>query len=164
MELGRTRIMAMSVPAIYQQLVLDHSREPRRFGALAAPTHAAEGANPLCGDHLRVQLRVVDGRIVGYAFSGEACAIARAAASMLGDRVAGLGVADAGGLGTAIAGIVRGESSDVAELGDLNALAALVHYPSRQKCALLASATLQAALAGASGATTEHDHQRNPAA
>jgi len=45
----------------------------------------------------------------------------------------------------------------------LNALAALAHYPSRQKCALLAFATLQAALAGATGATTEQAPVRNPA-
>jgi len=151
----------MSVPAIYQQLVLEHSRAPRRFGALAEPTHSADGANPLCGDHLRVQLRVVDERIVGYAFSGESCAIARASASMLGERVAELGTAAVELLSTDIHRVVRGES--LANLGDLNALAALAHYPSRQKCALLAIATLQAALAGAAGATTEHDQTRNPA-
>lgn len=153
----------MSVPAIYQQLVLEHSRSPRRFGALAEPTHAADGANPLCGDHLRVQLRVVDERIVGYAFSGEACAIARASASMLGEQVAQLGIAQVERLSADIARIVRGEIAAEPELGDLNALAALAHYPSRQKCALLALATLQAALAGATSATTERDHTRNAA-
>lgn len=163
MELGRTRIAGMSVPAIYQQIVLEHSRSPRRFGALAEPTHAADGANPLCGDHLRMQLRVVDERIVAYAFSGDACAIARASASLLGEQVAELGTAEVERLSTRIRAIVRGESPTEAALGDLNALAGLAHYPSRQKCALLAIATLQAALAGAAGATTEHDHTRNPA-
>ena len=151
------------MPAIYQQLVLEHSRAPRQFGALAEPTHSADGANPLCGDHLRVQLRVVDERITGYAFSGEACAIARASASMLGEQVADIGTAEVERLSTEIHRIVRGESLEEAELGDLNALAALAQYPSRQKCALLAVATLQAALAGAPAATTEHDHTRNPA-
>ncbi|MEP6939251.1 MAG: Fe-S cluster assembly sulfur transfer protein SufU [Rudaea sp.] len=150
----------MSVPAIYQQLVLGHSREPRRFGGLDAPTHAADGANPLCGDHLRVQVRVVDERVVGFAFSGEACAIARAAASMLGDQVMGRDVAEVERLAADIASVVRGESTCATDLGDLHALAALSHYPSRQKCALLASATLCAALAGSATATTELDIAR----
>jgi len=108
-----------------------------------------------------VQLRVVDERIVGYAFSGEACAIARASASMLGEQVAQLGTAEVERLSTGVHRIVRGESAAESQLGDLNALSALAHYPSRQKCALLAIATLQAALAGAPAATTEHDHTRN---
>ena len=68
----------MSASELYQRLVLEHSRAPRHFGALDAPTHTADGDNPLCGDSLHVELRVADGRIEAVAFRGEACAIAKA--------------------------------------------------------------------------------------
>jgi|SRR6185437_14566106 len=144
----------MAVPLLYQQLVLEHSRAPRRFGALAERTHAADGANPLCGDALSVDLRVADGRIVGYAFRGEACAIARASASMLGDRLANAGIDEIGEVETTLQAVIEG-SARVESLGDLNALAALAHYPSRRKCALLPLATVRAALSGGGVASTE---------
>ena len=146
---------SISLPPIYQQRVLDHSRAPRRFGVLAARTHAADGANPLCGDALHIELCVAAGRIVGYAFQGEACAVARASASMLGDRLDQAEVASLDDIETALRRVVDGASAPVDSLGDLNALAALVHYPSRRKCALLSIATVRAALSGCRSATTE---------
>ena len=151
----------MSIPSLYQQLVLEHSRAPRRFGDLAEPTHAADGANPLCGDALHVELRVVDGRIVGYAFRGEACAIARASASMLGDRIAGRDVTDIDGIRDALNSVVEGRVESVESLGDLNALAALARYPSRRKCALLPVAAAVAALSGSGVATTEKNENED---
>src|SRR5258705_13639200 len=75
----------MTTPGLYTQAVIDHSRAPRNFGALAAHTHAADGANPLCGDTVRMELRCEDGRVAEIRFSGEACAIAKATASMLSE-------------------------------------------------------------------------------
>ena len=98
----------MSAPPLYQQLVLDHSRAPRRFGELAGHTHAADGSNPLCGDTLHVELHVADARIVGYAFRGEACAVARASASMLGDRLDSAEIAALDRIEAALREVVEG--------------------------------------------------------
>ena len=145
----------MSVPPLYQQLVLEHSRAPRRFGDLAGHTHAADGTNPLCGDALHIELCVAEGRIVGYAFRGEACAVARASASMLGDRLDKSDVAMLDGIESALRNVIEGKGTQDDSLGNLSALATLAHYPSRRKCALLPLATVRAALCGSGSATTE---------
>lgn len=145
----------MSASELYQRIVLEHSRAPRHFGALDAPTHVADGANPLCGDALHVELRVADGRIAAIAFRGEACAIAKATASLLGQCSAELDADGIAELEARFARLIRGELDVDAALGDLNALVALAHYPSRRKCALLPFATLRAALAGTAKTTTE---------
>jgi nitrogen fixation NifU-like protein len=143
--------------ALYQRLVLEHGRAPRHFGTLAEPTHAADGDNPLCGDALHAELRVVDGRIEAVAFQGEACAIAKATASLLGARALRLAADDFARLEASFARVIRGEVEVDDMLGDLNALAPLAHHPSRRKCALLPFATLRAALAGIPRATTEKE-------
>jgi nitrogen fixation NifU-like protein len=145
----------MPVPSPYHQLVLDHSREPHRFGELDGHTHAADGSNPLCGDALRVELRVADGRVVGYAFRGEACAVARASASMLGDKLDGADVAVLDRIESALHDLFTGKRPRDDSLGELNAFAALAQYPSRRKCALLPVATARAALSGLAAATTQ---------
>ncbi len=147
----------MTLPSPYQQLVLEHSRAPRRFGVLEHATHRADGANPLCGDALHVDVRVAQGRIADLRFRGEACALARASASMLGERAIDLDAVALAQLETEFARVIAGAAAGDAALGDLNAFAALAQYPSRRKCALLPFATLRAALAGDASATTETD-------
>lgn len=144
----------MSTSDLYQEIVLEHSRAPRYFGPLATHTHAARGVNPLCGDTLQVALLVNDGRIAQIGFDGETCAITRATASLVGELVVGLTAAQVVVAAEEFARVVAGESNS-RELGDLNALGALVRYPTRRKCALLPFATLRAALAGAVSASTE---------
>jgi nitrogen fixation NifU-like protein len=142
---------------LYRDIVLAHHRAPRRCGALAQPTHASDGVNALCGDALRIELRVgADGCIAEYGFSGECCAIATATASMLGDTVQGLSVAEIAPLQQAFAALITGEAPAPA-LGDLAALGELARYPARRKCALLPWATLIAALGGVARTTTEKD-------
>lgn len=145
----------MSANPLYQRIVLEHSRAPRHFGALAAATHAADGDNPLCGDALHVELCVADGCIEAIAFRGEACAITRATASLLGGRISRIGVEEVAQLEARFAELINGESQADAALGDLNALATLANYPARRKCALLPFATVRAALAGITKTTTE---------
>jgi|SRR5579863_1550704 len=149
----------MTTASLYQELVLEHSRMPRNFGALAEHTHAADGDNPLCGDALHIELRVVDMRIAEMRFRGEACAVARATASMLSERVARLDAGEIASMESRFVRVVSGEVERDETLGDLNALAALMHYPTRRKCALLPFAALRAALAGAARATTEGNPQ-----
>lgn len=145
----------MSTSALYQQLILDHGRSPRHFGALVAPTHTADGANPLCGDALHVELRVANESVEAVAFRGEACAIAKATASLLSERIVRLDAGRIAELEMRFARLIRGEIEADQTLGDLNALAALANYPTRRKCALLPFAAVRAALAGTLKTTTE---------
>lgn len=146
----------MSASALYPQIVLDHYRAPRNRGTLAACTHAADGINPLCGDTLRIELHCVDGRIAALRFSGEACAIATATASMLSELAQQCDAGDVAALAARFARVIEG-GTDAAVLGPLNALRALERYPTRRKCALLPWATLRAALAGSARTTTEQE-------
>ena len=145
----------MSASELYQRIVLEHSRTPRHFGALAAPTHVADGDNPLCGDALHVELSVADGQVGAVAFRGEACAIAKATASLLSERAVALDADGIAELEARFARLIRGEIDADETLGDLNALAALANYPTRRKCALLPFAAVRAALAGTPKTTTE---------
>lgn len=146
----------MSAPPLYRDIVLEHHRAPRNHGALAGHTHAADGVNALCGDSLRLELRLEAGRIAEYRFRGECCAICTATASLLGERVLGLDTTALAPLQQAFEALLRGEAA-VPELGGLAALGELARYPARRKCAQLAWATLGAALAGQARTTTEKD-------
>jgi nitrogen fixation NifU-like protein len=145
----------MTARALYTQSVLEHSRAPRNFGRLEGHTHAADGANPLCGDALRCEIRSVDGRVDALRFSGAACAIATATASMLSGIAGGLSAEQIAMLEQRFQRLIEGSVESDGELGELNAMQALVRHPARRKCALLPFATLRAALAGAASATTE---------
>ncbi len=138
----------MAVENLYRQVVLAHNREPKRFGEMPQPTHAGAGENPACGDMLHVALRVDDGRIVDLRFSGEACAVTIAAASMLGDLMVDAGADRLQELRVRFARLLLGEACDPA-LGELAALAELARHPARHRCALLAFEAVQAALSNA---------------
>jgi nitrogen fixation NifU-like protein len=139
---------------LYGGIVLDHYRHPRNQGALPACTHAADGANPLCGDRLRIELRFEHGHVLELRHAGEACAVSTAAASMMSELVAGLDAQQIAALGRQFEHFVAGEADD-AGLGPLAAMRDLQNHPARRKCALLPWATLYAALAGDARATTE---------
>jgi nitrogen fixation protein NifU and related proteins len=145
----------MSEQALYKEIVLDHYKHPRNRGALDGCTHAADGVNPLCGDALRIELVCADDRIAAMKFSGEACAITTATASMLSELVAGFDAADVAALNAPFDRLLRGEVDADDALGPLNALAELRRHPLRRKCAELPWATLRAALEGTSPISTE---------
>lgn len=144
----------MSESALYPKAVLEHYRRPHHRGPLDACTHAADGANPLCGDTLRIELRCAEGRIEALGFSGEVCAITTAAASMLGDLVSGRASADVALLAARFERLVATGEDDAA-LDALNAFGVLHRHPARRKCALLPWAALRAALDGTTTITTE---------
>ena len=140
---------------LYQELVLDHYKNPRNRGALDGCTHAADGVNPLCGDSLRVELVCANGRIAAMKFSGEACAITTATASMLSELAVGRDASEIAALNAPFDRLLAGEIDAADALGPLNALAELKRHPSRRKCAELPWATLRAALGGEARITTE---------
>ena len=79
----------------FRAVVLEHFKRPRNRGPIERPTASIEGANPLCGDRIRVQLRVQDDCVAEAGFTADACAICIASASMLTDRVRGMTIRDA---------------------------------------------------------------------
>ena len=79
----------------FRAIVLEHFRHPRNRGSLDDATASAEGANPLCGDRIRVQVRVIGDTIHDARFTADACAICIAAASVLTAHVRGMPVNDA---------------------------------------------------------------------
>jgi len=138
---------------LYQEIILDHYRTPRNLRAPAGANRTADGHNPLCGDRVRVRLRVADGVIEDAGFEGAGCAISTASASLMTEAVKGKTVAEAEALFQAFRALVTGDSagSTDADLGKLEALAGVRDYPIRIKCATLAWHTLESALRSVSG-------------
>lgn len=132
---------------LYRELILDHSRKPRHFGRLPDATHTADGINPLCGDKLRLYLKVEDGTIESSSFEGTGCAISVASASLMTDAIDGLAVESAESCFASVTDRLTGGTSDLGErLEKLAALDGVRDYPSRVKCATLAWHALHAAL------------------
>lgn len=143
---------------LYQELILDHRKNPRNFRALSAPTHTARGDNPLCGDKITLELTLEDGVITEIGFQGSGCAISTAAASTMTEAVKGMSRVDATALFERFHALVTegGAEPDFDELGKLAVFSGVAEFPMRVKCATLAWHTLQHALAGEdSPASTE---------
>ena len=135
---------------LYQELILDHNRRPRNFGTLADANRRAEGYNPLCGDRLKVYLRLEDDRIAGVSFEGSGCAISKASASLMTDAVKGKTIGDATALFDRVHAMLTmpmDRPVDVSDVGKLAVLSGVREFPVRIKCASLAWHTLKAALA-----------------
>jgi len=154
--------MAMdeSLRELYQEVILDHSRHPHHFGALAAATHHGEGYNPLCGDRVKVYLRVdSEGRIEEVSFEGRGCAISQASASLMTDLVAGRTLAESEKLMNGFLHLVKGDSASELEDEDrerLDVMAGVSAFSMRVKCATLAWHTMKSALEeGGTTAKTE---------
>jgi nitrogen fixation NifU-like protein len=151
--------MTSELRELYQQVILDHNRKPRNFRRVSQPTRRAEGHNPLCGDHVSVEVKVEDGTIRDIAFQGSGCAISKAAASMMTGSLQGQTVADAEALFGRFHRMLTEDGSEpegTDTLGKLAVFAGVREFPSRIKCATLPWHTAHAALAGqAQPVTTE---------
>ena len=148
------------VKALYQEVILDHNRKPRNYGALAHASHRAEGHNPLCGDHISVSLYFDGERIDGIAFQGESCAICKASASMMTVNVKGKTRADAETLIEEFRDMATGKL-DVDgnnHIGRLAVFAGVRDLPTRVKCAILPWHTLHAALNAVASTSTEAEN------
>ena len=149
----------MDPKQLYQEVILDHNKKPRNYGRLADATHRAEGLNPLCGDHIWVDVRVSDEAVDAIAFEGQSCAICKASASMMTGAVKGKPIAEAEALVDGFRAMVTGTASEdeARQLGRLNVFAGIKDLPSRVKCAVLPWHTLHAAFQHDASATTEGD-------
>ena len=136
---------------LYQEVILDHNRKPRNFRRLGAPTAAAEGYNPLCGDRISVELEVEGDTLRDIAFQGSGCAISKASASMMTAALKGKTVSEAAAAVEQFRAMLTEErsSEDASALpGRLAVLAGVREFPIRIKCATLPWHTLRAALQG----------------
>ncbi len=132
---------------LYQEVILDHNRRPRNFRKIEAPSHHAEGYNPLCGDRLELYVQVSGDVITDMAFEGSGCAISKASASLMTDAIKGKTVAEADSLFQRFHRVVTTPPDEpVEDLGKLSVLAGVREFPVRVKCASLAWHTMKAAL------------------
>jgi nitrogen fixation NifU-like protein len=127
---------------LYQEVILDHSRHPRHYGAMDHASHKAEGYNPLCGDRVTVYLQLgPDGRVADIKFEGKGCAISQASASMMVDMLKNRTQAEAENLMQGFLHLVKGEdASDLSEddRERLEVMGGISEFPMRVKCATLA--------------------------
>ncbi len=135
--------------SLYQELILEHYRNPRNKGELADHTAEARVANPVCGDELKVQIRLDGDRIEEISFDGQGCSISQASISMMTTLVKGMDRSQAIGLADVFTDMMHGseEASSDPSLGDLRALQGVSKFPVRIRCALLAFDALRKALA-----------------
>jgi len=147
----------MNTKSLYQEVILDHNRNPRNYGSLDNANRSAEGHNPLCGDHLNIKLNLSRGYINDIAFQGESCAICKASASMMTANVKGKTQADAETLIHEFRDMTIGklEPNGNHHLGHLTVFFGVRDLPTRVKCAILPWHTLHAALNSVATISTE---------
>lgn len=140
---------------LYQQVIIDHSKNPRNFCIIEHPTTSQEGFNPLCGDKVKIYLNEHNGIIENICFQGSGCAISMASASLMSEIIKGKSIAEVLELASEFQKLLTtGEQKNLAKLGKLAVLAGVAEYPMRVKCATLPWHTLKAALNKESGKVT----------
>ncbi len=134
--------------ALYQEVIIDHSRQPRNFGKLENANRVAEGVNPLCGDELTLECHLDSQDIIqDIRFVGHGCAISLASASIMTDMLKGMTKKDAEQLFDQFHRSVTGkELEENADIGKLEVLTGVKEFPTRVKCATLAWHTAMSAL------------------
>jgi len=144
---------------LYQDLILDHQKNPRNFGELAGANHHADGYNPLCGDKLSLFLKLDDqGTIQDIHFKGSGCAISKASASMMTVALKGKKTVEAEKMFHEFHDMVMGKIDKAPEdLGKLKVFEGVKEYPARVKCASLAWHTMEAALHNEKDTVTTDD-------
>jgi nitrogen fixation protein NifU and related proteins len=142
---------------LYQQVILDHCKQPRNFHELPAATCSAQGRNPICGDQLKLFLALDGDIITDASFIGSGCCISKASASLLTEFAKGKSKSDVEKMfGQVHAMVTTGTVNG--DVGKLAVFAGVHKYPARVKCAILAWHALMGALKGeAEPVTTESE-------
>ena len=132
---------------LYQQVILDHCKNPRNFHEMPAATSSAQGHNPLCGDKLKLFLALDGDKIADASFVGDGCCISKASASLLTENVKGKSKAEVQGMFDRVHEMVMSGKVN-GDVGKLAVFAGVHKYPARVKCAILSWHALVAALKG----------------
>ncbi|MBI4209499.1 MAG: SUF system NifU family Fe-S cluster assembly protein [Deltaproteobacteria bacterium] len=135
---------------LYQQVILDHNRNPQNFHRPAGANQTAEGYNPLCGDKITVYLRVHGETIQEIGFEGSGCAISKASGSLMTTIINGKTIKQTQSLSKKFQEMVTCDLNipPPSDMGKLIVFAGVREFPMRVKCATLAWHTLNAALEG----------------
>ena len=143
---------------LYQQVILDHSRERHGEGVIDRAQASSHQVNPTCGDEVELSVRIEDGRLAAVGWQGQGCSISQASISVMHDLVDGADLETVSRLAGDFDTLMhsRGRGVDGALLDDLEdgaAFEGVSQYPNRVKCALLGWMALKDALARAGGGT-----------
>lgn len=125
---------------LYQQMIMDHNKNPKNFHVMADADRSVEGFNPLCGDHFKVYVKMQGDVIRDISFDGSGCAISKASASMMTSALKGKTREEAKALFGEIHKMLSreiGAPFDSAKVGKLATLGGVCEFPSRIKCASL---------------------------
>ena len=129
---------------LYQEVILDHNKSPHNYREMPDATRLALGNNPLCGDKLKLYVRIEGDRIADVAFQGSGCAISKASASIMTQKLVGKTLPEARQFIDSFLNMMRGAVPfGGKEMGDLKALEGVLKFPVRVKCATLAWNTAQ---------------------
>ncbi len=134
---------------LYQEVILDHNKNPKNYFQMEEPTHSAEGHNPLCGDQVEIFLKVENNKIIDLSFQGHGCAISKAASSVMTTLLKGKSITEAKALFEKYQHLVTAdmkENVDIDEYGHLAVFAGVREFPMRVKCASLSWHTMLQAL------------------
>jgi nitrogen fixation NifU-like protein len=142
---------------LYQQVILDHCKQPRNFHEMPAATCSAQGHNPLCGDQLKLFLALDGDKIKDISFTGSGCCISKAAASLLTEFAKGKTKSDLETMFGQVHEMVM-TGKVVGDVGKLAVFAGVHKYPARVKCAILSWHAVMSALRGdAKPVSTENE-------
>jgi nitrogen fixation NifU-like protein len=136
---------------LYQELIIEHYRQPRNFRELDHANSQAEGHNPLCGDKLSVYMEIENCVVKDIGFVGSGCAIFIASASMMTESIKGKTIDEATSISKRFQALVSNSNEsqpDSDTIGKLTVFAGVRGYSVRVKCALLSWKTMLAALEG----------------
>ena len=133
---------------LYQSVILEHDRNPRNFRAIEGARREAEGYNPLCGDRVKVMVKVEDGVVTDVAFQGSGCAISKASASLMTEAVKGKPVEEVERMFSEFRDMTGGRDGGTTGSlpSKLSVLSGVKRFPMRVKCATLAWHALHKAL------------------
>src|SRR5437588_5800313 len=137
---GWSSILSADLRELYQTVILDHNKNPRNFGPLEDANRTSEGRNPLCGDEIKVYVRLEGDRIEDIRFEGRGCAISKASASMMTMSLKGKTTEEAEVLFQSVHDMLTGEpdpDADPEAMGRLAVLSGVREFPVRVKCASL---------------------------
>ncbi len=129
-----------SLEELYQEVILDHHQNPRGRAVLFPLDREAQVFNPLCGDEVKVMLKMDGDKIAQLNFMGHGCSISQASASMMTEQCLGKTLVEVREIYQKVSALIKGVGGDSSDktIGDVVALGGVRKFPARQRCAMIA--------------------------